>query len=262
MKTIWIVAFLMLTGSQVHAEWMPPKDPDPSVILNEARDDAYAGRDQEALEKHIWFHRNALSYEKALYGVRLSFALSYWVELGKKYPPALAALETVRDEDESRIRSGSGGREDFHDFTSINEYLGDLQKTARLFMWLDENRVDLARQTYDVAERALIHEQSYALCGKYIDSSQSLRQLINGYQTSMNMGAKSSRAREAREEFAQMRFSNSATTLVALLAINNRLDEADQVIEASLEEWPDEGFQESLEKARRGVVPDLWPPLP
>jgi len=50
------------------------------------------GRYQEALERFVWFHDHALEHEpSAMYGVRLSFALSYWKSLGDVYPPAMTA---------------------------------------------------------------------------------------------------------------------------------------------------------------------------
>src|SRR5688572_11688303 len=54
------------------AAWSPPANPDPHVILREAKADTQAGRYEEALAKHVWFHSHALEIEPALYGVRLS----------------------------------------------------------------------------------------------------------------------------------------------------------------------------------------------
>jgi len=44
------------------------------------------GKYAEALERMIWFHNHALEHELGMYGVRLSFALSEWKELGDVYP--------------------------------------------------------------------------------------------------------------------------------------------------------------------------------
>src|SRR5258708_507286 len=73
-----------------------------SVDVQRALEDAERfqreGKYAQSLERHIWYHQNALKYAPAQSGVRLSFALSDWAELGKVYPKALAALRSTRDE--------------------------------------------------------------------------------------------------------------------------------------------------------------------
>ncbi|MFO1093722.1 MAG: hypothetical protein U0992_10475 [Planctomycetaceae bacterium] len=76
--------------------WQPPYDPDPSDILQEAVDDSRDGRSELALTKFLWFHGNALHYEPSLLGVRLSFALSYWLDFASEYKPAMDAYLRVR----------------------------------------------------------------------------------------------------------------------------------------------------------------------
>jgi hypothetical protein len=56
--------------------------------LDDAREFSLGGKFKEALERHIWFHNQALEKEPTYYGVRLSFALSDWVALGRKHPEA------------------------------------------------------------------------------------------------------------------------------------------------------------------------------
>src|SRR4051812_34817029 len=102
-----LIALLLLT-LQLEAEWSPPVKPDPSSILQEAEADTRAGRFEDALQKHIWYHENALKFQRAQYGVRLSFALSAWWELASKYPPAMEALRRARDTAEANVRSQDG----------------------------------------------------------------------------------------------------------------------------------------------------------
>lgn len=240
----------------VVGEWTPPTRPAPLGILNEAQADARAGRYSDALAKHLWFHRNALAYERSLYGVRLSFALAYWLELAKQYPPALRALEHIREETVARLRAGTGTRDDFDDVASINEFMNEEAATTELFVWLDKNRTRFARKVYDIAERALIKSRNYSLCGKYIDSSRATRRTLQLYREHQRM-AKDPRFGGRLQGFSQRSFSRGAATLVALLAHNGRGAEADQVTDAVLKEWPDEGFRKKLGRARKGVVPKL-----
>ena len=240
------------------SDWKPPERPDPSVILNEAEADKEAQRYADALAKHLWFHENALTYERGLYGVRLSFALSAWVELGKQYPPALQALKEVRDKADHRIRENKAKRGDFHDFSAINEVLGEEKLTADLFVWLDQNNAALAKSSYGAAQNALIHAKYYQLCGKYIDSERSLEMILLVHRQHERM-IKDSRFGADFKDYAEKSFSHSASTLVALLAVNQRIKEADEVIAAVLKEKPDPSLKEQLNAARKGVVPEPWP---
>src|SRR5262245_62591983 len=90
-------------------------DPDPQQVLEEARDLAAQGRYEEALQKHLWFHENALKYDPDLSAVRLSFALGYWVELGEEYPKAREALVAIRDRGDQALRAGDRSFELFHE---------------------------------------------------------------------------------------------------------------------------------------------------
>jgi len=59
------------------------------VYLNETNKMVKKGQYKEALQRFIWFNEHALEYDESMTGVRLSFALGYWKELGDIYPPAL-----------------------------------------------------------------------------------------------------------------------------------------------------------------------------
>jgi len=56
--TFALLAFLM--NLPLLAAWTPPENPNPQQILSEAQSDAKAGRYEDALAKHVWFHENAL----------------------------------------------------------------------------------------------------------------------------------------------------------------------------------------------------------
>jgi hypothetical protein len=258
MKLI-ICALAVLFPTAIFGEWMPPANPDPQKILNEAQDDARAGRYADALAKHVWFHENALKYQSALYGVRLSFALGYWVELGDAYPPALEKLKNIRDETAKRVREAGPERrihENFHDFAAINRELKEETKTTDLFLWLDSNKATAAKTVFDVAEPALIKSKQYRLCGKYINPDRSLAAIVRLYQVN---GRMSQRFGKEFEEDRQKTFSNGVATLVALLVQNDRKADALRIAEKALKERDDPRFGEELEKAKKGDVPPPWP---
>ena len=60
---------------------------DMQVYLNETQELVRQQRYAEALERFLWFHDHALEHNPGMAGVRLSFALSYWKNLGDVYPP-------------------------------------------------------------------------------------------------------------------------------------------------------------------------------
>jgi hypothetical protein len=252
-----LLAFL-LACSVATAEWTPPDSPDPDKILDEARADAHNGNHQDALLKHIWFHHNALKYERSLYGVRLSFALSDWLALGSSYPPALQALKDVRDKAGLEVQNGINYHDFFHDYQSINENLGEEEKTVQLFSWLDTHQPERAKTVYQVAQPSLIRAQKYELCGKYIDPDNEYPQYVKHFKSMLEF-AKDSRYDKRAEDFAYNNFSNDVSTLVALLAVNNRKEEAKQITEKAMLEWNDEGFAAELSAALEGKMPAPWP---
>jgi len=255
----WLVGCLFtLASCAAQAAWTAPEKPDPFAILREAEADAKAKRYDDALAKHLWFHENALKYDGGLYGVRLSFALGSWTELAKQYPPASEALKEVRDRAGARIREGKGHHGDFHDYSSINAMLGEEPATAELFAWLDQNNPALAKRSYGVAQSALIYTKQYRLCGKYIDSQESLARLLRLYREHQRM-ARDPRFGRSFRDFADSSLSHGAGTLVALLVLNERTDEADAVVAAVLKAAAGSGLEKKLARARQGVLPEPWP---
>lgn len=253
-----IFALALLLQGAVKEGWKPPANPNPHEILNEARDDALAGRYADALAKHVWFHENALKYAPAMYAVRLSFALGYWGQLAATYPPALQKLKSVRDETGKTIRNADPSREAFqrfHEYAAINRALGEDSKTAELFAWLDSNKPKAAAQAFRVAEPALIRSKQYRLCGKYIDPDQSFAEILNVYRVNKEMA----QHKEVLLGFREKAFSNSTATLVALLVVNDRKADALKVAEKALKEHDDPLFRAELEKAKKGEVPPPWP---
>jgi hypothetical protein len=246
--TRWFFALFALALSGAQAAWTPPAKPDPAQILKEARGDRAAGRYDDALAKHLWYHQNALKIQPAQYGIRLSFALSEWADLARTYPQAMEALQATRRDAAARVRA-SGGREDFADYAAISHYLGEEAATAELFAWLDQNNPKLAAEVYPVAEEALIERKQYRLCGKYLDSTRATQDILDVHRSVLE------RADPELRRFAEAAFSRKAATLVALLAINGRNAEADKVMAAMLKEWPSDRLRKDLAKARKGVMP-------
>ncbi len=77
-------------------------------ILADAKKMMDQGRFEEALQRQIWYHNHALEYDQGQGGVRLTFALSQWIELGRHYPKAKTALIEIRDRDSRALMEGRG----------------------------------------------------------------------------------------------------------------------------------------------------------
>jgi hypothetical protein len=136
--------------------------------LEAAQKLACDGKYEEALQKHIWYHKHALEIDYGQYGVRLSFALSYWVDLGKKYPPALKSLKEIRDEDCARLTAGEQNRDLFHDIVAINEEVGESAATVGLFKKLDAAEPTFASSVAELADKSLFDAEEFQLEKKYL----------------------------------------------------------------------------------------------
>jgi hypothetical protein len=133
-----------------------------------AQEAARDGRYEEALREHIWFHNHALEEERALYGVRLSYALADWVDLGKAYPPALLALKELRDAKSAQLQRGEGDRALFHDVEAINESLKEHESTYQLFVQMLKGNPALAEECATLAMPSIVHARDFALARTFI----------------------------------------------------------------------------------------------
>jgi len=240
--------------------WTAPVSPDPQQILREAVDDAAARRYDVALEKQLWFHKNALRYNGGLAGVRLSFALGYWRQLADVYPPGLDALKRTRDEAWSAIVSGADttvALPSFRDFAALNRTLGEESRTAVTFAQLDREKPEVALRVAAAARPALIRAKEFELCAKYVDPDLWENQLA-AYRSARRSAETSGLGSEAGS-FLDRKFTNDAATLVALLVVSGRRAEAERVAAEAKHEKDDAEFVAVIDKALLGNVPAPWP---
>jgi len=249
-KYILIFILVFISGCS-EKDWVPPNNPDPSDILKQASNDTRSGNYKDALSKHIWFHENALEYRQSLTGVRLSFALGDWHDLAKKYPPAMRALVAAGDTALGNVQKEIDTFNAFHDYSSINRELDTMAKTVELFIWLDKNHPKQARKVYPIAQEALIEAKQYSLSGKYIEPQRTFLKAIRVVEV-LKRSYASTDANSNREDRAYWHFSESIPTLVALLILNNRKEEAEELVEQALLEWENAGFKRKLNIALEG----------
>lgn len=209
----------------------------------------------------VWFYEHALKYDEALAGVRLSYALGDWLDLGAAYPPALEELKAARDKAGEEVKAeadSSNCFQAFADFAAINENLDEDAKTKDLFLWLDANKPNRAKQVCALAEPALIKAKEYVVCGKYADPEAQYASALNSFRTTSEIAKQPNHGRRL-QDFADNKLKNEITTLIAVLVLNDRKAEATGVAQKLSNEAGLPNFKSEIEKALNGEVPDPWP---
>jgi hypothetical protein len=252
-----IATLLLLLAAPAFAAWVPPADPNPQRILGEAREDRATGRYADALAKHVWFHENAVKMDAELSAVRRTSALVDWRLLNFRYEPGTRKLREIRDLSAARVMKGEGDvRNLYLDVAAISEALEDEPRTRQLFLWLDKNNAALAREVYPRTQPLLVRSGDVALCGKYIDPPNALKDLVTSFRTGLRLARRSV---GGDVDIAQLQFTSEATLLVALLAANKRRPEAQKTADEALRVVNNVAFEMGLKKALTGEIPDIGP---
>ncbi len=198
------------------------KDP-----LDEAKHLAEEGKYQEALEKHVWLHDHVLESRPAYYGVRLSYALDDWVDLGKKYPKALETLKNIRNKKTSRLLAGESDSDLFVDVEAINAHLEESKATARLFKEIESSHPEFAASIYEVAEEDLVAAQEYALARKYLgDPLTRFAEARQNFDHGMQFANTQSKNREATRQAFESIFSERVVRIITVLDKTGDRDQA------------------------------------
>ena len=110
--------------------------------------------------------------ERSLAGVRLSYAISEWIDLGEVYPPARRALESVRDTKAESLMQGTYDASLFHDVASINRALGQVERTRDLFRAIAGADHGLAEKCFHFVLESLVHTKEYGLARSFLPESR------------------------------------------------------------------------------------------
>jgi hypothetical protein len=208
---------------------------DPCECLGNAKIAAIDGRYDEALQGYVWFHEHALEHDPAYYGVRLSFALAYWIELGEAYPRAIEALKEIRNSKTQVLLDGGGDRNLFHDVEAINESLQEESSTHDLFKILVAVSPDLAQNCASLALPALVKCRDFHVAYKYIgDPSDKIiewSKTLNEDVADLDLHPQPDVP--ALDAYEHM-FVERVNLLIAVLAGVGRVAEAVRVSEAAL----------------------------
>jgi tetratricopeptide (TPR) repeat protein len=246
-----IASWVLFLGLSHGDEWVPPNNPNPRTILSEANLDAKAKRYQLALEKYLWIYEKSTVVEPAFIGVRLSFALAAWNDLANEYPPAMNKLLEKRDEALQMLNEGRDPQRSFMDLAGINRVLKQVPKTVAAFEQLDKNSPRIAKEVYALAQPALIANQKVELCGRYLDGTKDFEKLHESFRMIKTLKGIGDDA-VARYE---SEFFKGVSTIVFILAVNDRREEALEIVRKAKEVSNNESFQLMLDEALAGKNP-------
>jgi hypothetical protein len=226
---------------------------DPLTVFREAVELAQQGKYEEALENHLWFHEHALEHNPSLAGVRLSFALASWLELGEKYPKALRALLSVLDEKVKAITDGNGSFGVFHDLATINEILNESPSTVALFKVVHQAYPDVAKHCYRVAERHLVAQREYTICAAYLlDGVARFEEIRFEFQMKKKVADENRLLRSGGVmEYAEASFVVEVCRLLEILVGVGRRPEAERVETLALELISSAEARDTVGKALR-----------
>jgi tetratricopeptide (TPR) repeat protein len=187
---------------------------------SEARRLAKVGDYEGALAKHVWYHENALSIAPAQSGVRLSFALNDWIELGSKYPKALETLKGIRDSKMAKLVGGEASRQlfqDFHDVMAINRSLKETKATVELFKRMAGANPAVSAEVYILAVDSLLEAREFALAKKYLgDPFEKLEAARKIFELSLEFSKTSGNPERSRQVFERM-FTKTVVQILTIL---------------------------------------------
>ena len=200
----------------------------PRDSLDLARQAARSGHYVDALENYGYFFEHALDDDPAsLYGVRLSYCLDEWVRLGRKYPPALAALEERRREALRRLMT-TREPEHFHDFECISKYLGVHGEAIDQFLALHRSDAALAKSIVRFVWSNLVKGGHWEICSFYLgDVDQRYAAALAKFQEAMTVcGANPEFGGAEFEKQIQGSLISDVSELNSVLAKTSRTHEA------------------------------------
>ena len=250
------VLFVLVSVDATAQQWVPPDDPDPEAIRNEARADAEKGDFRLAAQKYLWYHENAAELQPSLVGVRLSFALYNWRALAKQYLPAMQDMRRARDRAEESIRSETGDLPAFMDAAALNSVLDADDRTVELFKWLDQEKPALANDVFIAAQEVLVANGEFALSEKYIVGENSFDSVLEQHEQTLQRLKDSGHTDEDFVDAYRMIFARRSAHIVAILVNRDRSTEAEAIADKALQALTNDAHKTQISDALRGVPPE------
>jgi RNA polymerase sigma factor (sigma-70 family) len=153
------------------------------------------GNFEKALEHLIWCYDKGAIKNPSFIGVRSSFLLNQFAELGNSYPPAREALIARRDDVEDRLKEGSNDTMLALDLTRLNSSLGEGDRTVELFDQFpegDPRRGTMVEVAYDELLKANRYDDIFAAVtpeAYFGKRAQNTTRLLSQYQDNKTLQA-------------------------------------------------------------------------
>lgn len=181
------------------------------IIDQQVRELTEDGRYEEALQQ-------CQSFQRQLTGNHTMIPLiPEWVELGRRFPKARAALIEVRDNYNREFSEGRGYSHLFSEVSAINSNLDQDDETYALFQRIGQKDKKLTQECYSSIAPLLIQRGEFDLCLSYIGDPQtqfdSIRQAYARQLDNLKrMAEMKQRTKQRMAELnQQFRFTNSVT---------------------------------------------------
>ena len=231
---------------------------EPMEREDHARKLADKHRYSEALKEYVWCLKEGDIVNPSFVGVHGSFLMSEIMDLGKKYPPAIAAFEQYRDSLRDALDEPGASRDNALDFIACNDALDEKERTLAAYEKLKISQPAIAEMLFEDAAKQMIRERRYAdvVSGAGDISNRIYRQLycVDGMFSHM------SEDEELNEELnwgsvQQIFLEDAANYYEALIALDKKTEAdaaRDQILRSARGPM---GYLTLLRHARRAEKP-------
>ncbi len=211
-----------------------------------------AGKYQEALERHIWFHEHAVEKEPAMVGVRGSFALADWKALATVYPPALTELRATRDRAVNQIKSDGGNPRLFADVKALNRTLGEPDKTIEVFEMLTTKYPESARSSWHYAKDEIFTAKRYDIARKFVGNPvREYTMLVSNYSRDTTLAKRLPAGREQFVAVSENRFVEKSLQLIDFALASDDLSGAKEIQLAAMKVVKDYRLRDAIPAGKK-----------
>lgn len=242
LTSIWLMMFIgALQPATGQAE-------DMSAYLNETRRMVRDGNHEEALKRFVWFHKNALKHDSSMTGVRLSFALSDWKQLGDIYAPAREAMVALRDSNFRDMLKGTGDPRLFGDIVALNRELEEPGKSIELFKLIHERHPRTAKSCWLFIRDEVLEGGHYGLASQYIPNPYvAFQEQVKLYRRTTRIAA----GKPWEDQIVKLKnrqLASRAVSLIKLSLSSGDEESASRIQKEALEIVDDPAIREALNK--------------
>jgi hypothetical protein len=195
--------------------------------------------------------------DRAMSGVRLSFALADWTALARRYPPAMDQLLAVRDRSLAQVDAGgSAGQAALGEVIHINARLRAHESTRDAFARFALRDPVLAERELLEALPALIALNDFALASKHLRVEFVLSRMEGLYRSFQQAPLNLSDERKALVMSSQQRYIDVKLGRAVLVLVKDGRDaEAEQVVARGRTLLGPEARVHHMTEALRGIAP-------